>query len=273
MHSISGLYIYPIKSLGGVSVQSANVTERGLEYDRWWMLVDEHNRFLTQRELATLALFRISLSEDSIQVSHKLNGQSILIPKKPASGERLDVQIWNDVCSAQAVLPQADQWFSEQLHRNCRLVIMPPDTRREVDKNFARRGEITGFADGYPFMMIGSSSLDDLNQRLPEALPMNRFRPSIVFSGGSPYEEDEMEEFRINEILFFTAKPCARCIVTTTNQETAERSKEPLSTLAAYRTWNNKVLFGQNILHQGRGVIQVGDSLEILKRKAPPVFS
>jgi uncharacterized protein YcbX len=147
----------------------------------------------------------------------------------------------------------------------CRLVYMPDTTKRLVDKNYAAHDEITGFSDGYPFLMIGRSSLDDLNRRLTNSLPINRFRPNIVFTGGSPYEEDLIKEFKINDINFYGAKLCARCTITTVNQDDASKSNEPLKTLAFYRQKNNKIYFGQNLLHKGEGVIRIGDTIEVIK--------
>lgn len=138
---------------------------------------------------------------------------------------------------------------------------MPDHTHRKVDSRYAHNGEITTFADEYPFLMIGQESLNDLNRRLSESLPMNRFRPNIVFSGGKPYEEDIIHEFTIGNISFRGVKLCARCVVTTIDQETAIKQKEPLKTLAGYRRKGQKILFGQNVIHQGTGHITVGDRL------------
>ncbi len=150
----------------------------------------------------------------------------------------------------------------------CRLVYMPDATNRRVDKAYASYDEITSFSDAYPISLIGQLSLDDLNTRLQEPVPINRFRPNIVFTGGEPFEEDTMEEFSINDIKFSGVKLCARCVVTTINQDDGEKGNEPLKTLATYRMRNNKIYFGHNLLHKGSGVISVGDELEIIKTKA-----
>lgn len=144
---------------------------------------------------------------------------------------------------------------------------MPNDTLRQVDNKYAHDKEIVGFADAYPFLLIGQSSLDELNSRLEIKLPMNRFRPNLVFSGGEPFDEDRIKSFAIGDITFYPVKPCARCIVTTIDQENAATNVEPLKTLATYRTINNKVMFGQNIIHRGSGTIKVGDELAVLEWK------
>jgi len=146
----------------------------------------------------------------------------------------------------------------------CRLVHMPEETHREVDQRYAQPGMITSFSDAYPFLLIGQHSLDDLNTKLAEPLPMDRFRPNIVFTGGRPFEEDLMNHVKIAGIDFYGAKLCARCVLTTINQQTAVKAKEPLKTLASYRLKNKKILFGQNLIHKGTGIITIGDTLEVL---------
>ncbi len=269
MLTISQLFIYPVKALGGISVSSAQLTDRGLEYDRRWMLVDENNLFLTQREYPQMALLQTAISETGIQIFHKQQpDKKILIPFHPVIKEKITVQVWDDTCEAVTMSSETNEWFSTQLQIPCRLVYMPDDSLRKVDSNYAvHNTDITGFSDGYPLLMIGQASLDELNRRLTDPLPMNRFRPNIVFTGGKPHEEDEMENFITGDINFYGVKLCARCMVTTTNQDTGERGKEPLKTLSAYRMKNNKVYFGQNVLYNKPGRLSVGDAISILRRK------
>ncbi|MBZ5857369.1 MOSC domain-containing protein [Flavihumibacter profundi] len=262
MLRISEIFIYPIKSLGGISVQQARVTDRGLQYDRRWMLVNENGVFLSQREIPKMALLQVAIKPAGLTVSHKHNlSLSLDIPFEWNSGETKPVIIWEDSCLACVADGQINNWFSDLLGLNCRLVYMPDDSHREVDSNYAKEKELTSFSDAFPMLLIGQPSLDDLNERLQSPVPMNRFRPNLVFTGGLPYEEDEMGGFEINNMRFACVKPCARCIITTINQDTAEAGKDPLRTLATYRSQNNKVLFGQNLLHNGYGVITVGDKL------------
>jgi uncharacterized protein YcbX len=273
MLQVSELFVYPIKSLGGIKVSSAFVTNRGLQYDRRWMLVDNTNKFMTQREIPALALFQVSITLEGLQVQHKQNGAVLMIPFHTQTGEEITVQIWEDVCTALPVSPEADSWFSQLLSLSCRLVFMPDASRRPVDEHYAIDNEITSFSDAYPIMIIGQSSLDDLNNRLMTPLPINRFRPSIVFTGGEPFEEDTLERFVINDIHFYGVKLCYRCVVTTISQENGIKGKEPLKTLASYRMKNNKIYFGQNLLHKGEGIIKTGDSLHVKARKASINFS
>jgi hypothetical protein len=274
MFWISQLFIYPIKSLGGISVETALVTDRGFEYDRRYMLIDEYNRFLTQREYLVMALLQTGIEGNDLLVHHKKSiDLKLRLPLIPVNeGDTTRVQVWEDTCEAIHVSPSADEWFSERIGISCRLVYMPETSRRLVDREYALKDDITSFADGYPILMIGQSSLDDLNSRMKEALPVNRFRPNIVFTGGLPFEEDTMEHFIVNGIHCYAVKPCARCVITTTDQETGMTGKEPLKTLASYRRVKNEVYFGQNILTDGNGFISVDDSIEVIKTRST-VFS
>lgn len=155
---------------------------------------------------------------------------------------------------------------------SCRLVYMPDETSRITDQRYTPENSITSFSDAYPFLIIGQASLDDLNNRLTEPLPMNRFRPNIVYSGGLPYQEDAMHTFNIGDITFHGVKLCARCIMTTIDQQTAIKYKEPLKTMARYRFKNNKIMFGQNLVHEGLGEIKIGDELHVLKLNSDERF-
>jgi len=265
MLTVSELNIYPIKSLAGIALETAVVTSRGLQYDRRMMLVDENNCFFTQREYPAMALLQPVLTNDGLLIRHKNNSSDALfIPQQPSNSELVNVTVWDDTCEGQLYEAGINDWFSQALGLSCKLVYMPVTSNRAVDKRYASNNEITSFSDGYPILVIGQASLDDLNNRLAAPLPMNRFRPNIVFTGGGAFLEDEMALFTINGIRFSAVKPCARCVMTTINQDTMEQSKEPLKTLAGYRFKDNKILFGQNLLHKGTGAINVGDAIDII---------
>ena len=263
---VSQLYVYPIKSLGGIGLKSAHLTDRGFEHDRRWMLVDYNNRFITQREVAEMALLQVSLGSGGLTVTHKLSGDSIRIPFTAATNKKIQADIWDDSCELQLVDDDADDWFSKMLQVECRLVFMPDASKREVDPNYAGNRELTSLSDGFPLLMIGQASLDDLNSRMETPLPIDRFRPNIVFTGGYPYQEDDMARFEINGINLFGVKPCARCPIPTIDQSNAAKSNEPLRTLATYRMRNNKVYFGQNVLFDGEGTLSVGQEIKILQQ-------
>ena len=264
MLQISELYIYPIKSLPGMALKQARVTEKGFEHDRRWMLVNEHNFFISQREYPQLIRFNINLGTDDFEISHPANSNKLkVLFNSPTDSGSAQVMIWDDTCTANFVSNEADEWFSSILGFKCRLVHMPDDCKRQVDPRYAPENSVTSFADAYPFLIIGRASLNDLNQRLAEELPIDRFRPNIVFTGGTPYQEDLMASLSIGQLKFYGVKLCARCIMTTINQQTGAKAKEPLKTLASYRFKNNKILFGQNLVHEGEGMVNIGDELKV----------
>jgi uncharacterized protein YcbX len=269
MLRVSQLFIYPIKSLGGVEVVSARVTDRGLAHDRRWMLVDSNNRFLSQRELAEMALLKVNITADGLLVSYHKTGAKLLIPFEPQTIQTGEFTIWDDTCTGVYVGAFADEWFSEMLNIDCRLVYMPDEWERLVDPEakYVQDKKLTSFSDAYPFLMIGQSSLDDLNQRLEHPIPMDRFRTNIVFTGAEAYAEDTMAQFTIGGIEFAGSKLCARCNIPTIDQQTGIAAKEPTRTLAQYRRNNNKVYFGQNLVHTGEGIISVGDKIEVTQVK------
>jgi uncharacterized protein len=261
---LSEINIYPVKSLGGISVKSSVAEERGLMYDRRWLLVDEYGIFMTQRDFPQMALIELSFAGNLLSAKHKSenNLSSVSFPLQPESNSRKEVIIWNDKCNAVLMGKEYDDWFSDALKTKCRLVFMPDDERRLVEKNYLSEDKIVSFADAYPFLLIGQSSLDDLNSRMDVELPMNRFRTNFVFTGGKPFDEDNWKDFMIGNVKFRAVKPCARCVITTTNQETAERSSEPLRTLSTFRKSSNKVLFGMNLVADTIGVVNVGDEIK-----------
>jgi uncharacterized protein len=268
-YTLSQIFIYPIKSLGGIAVTQATVDLRGLQYDRRWLLVDENGRFLTQRTFPEMALLQVSLHPNGLVVKHKhKNLRTLFIPFVPATHYYLPVQIWDDLVEAVEVSPEATHWFTAALGRFCRLVYMPETGQRQTDLDYANPGEWVSFADSFPILIIGQSSLDDLNKRLENPVPINRFRPNLVFTGGLPFGEDYWQKFRIGELDFKGIKPCARCVVTTIDQETIRKSAEPLRTLATYRTplGTNKVNFGLNVTPvTWNKIIQTGDKIEVLE--------
>jgi uncharacterized protein len=273
MRYISELFIYPIKSLGGVAVQEAMVTDRGFQYDRRWMLVDGQNVFMSQRSIPKMALLQVYIEANGLRVAHKKTGAHISIPFEPA-GEILRAQVWSFEGKAIEVSPLISEWFTATLAQPCKLVYMPDSTRRRVDSRYVSNKELTSFTDDFPYLAVGQSSLDELNKRLKQPIPMNRFRPNIVITGAEPFEEDEWAHFTVNTLDFYGAKLCGRCAVTTIDQEEAIQGKEPLLTLSTYRKSNNKIYFGQYLVHKGEGRVSGGDVVsgkEMKKGRFPRV--
>lgn len=262
---LTEINIFPVKSLGGYSVSEGIVEKRGLKHDRRWLLVNEQLNLMTQRDYPQMTLLKAEVESDNLVLSVKQNpSDKFIFNINSHSSEVINVPIWDDRCDANLVSKEADEWLSDHLNTKCRIVYMPESTTREVDKHYAANNEIVSFADGYPFMIIGQSSLDELNRRMETSLPMNRFRTNFVFTGGEPFEEDKWGKFRMGELFFNAVKPCARCVITTTDQDTAERAHEPLKTLATFRKQDGKVMFGQNLLCESTGVVFVGDEITLI---------
>lgn len=260
---LSQIYIYPVKSLGGISVDSAYADKRGLKYDRRYLLVDENGVFMTQRDFPQLALLKLSINENGFEVLNSKDNSHIIIPFESNSNENVSVTIWDDVCNAVIVNKELNTWFSNATHKKCFLVYMPENEKRIVEKIYINEEHIVSFADAYPFLIVGQSSLDDLNKRLEISVPMNRFRPNFVFTGGNAYEEDNWKDFKISDAKFNAVKPCARCVITTTDQDTTERSVEPLKTLSTYRKTNNKVMFGMNVVCNKPGKVSIYQKIKL----------
>jgi uncharacterized protein YcbX len=263
-YKLSEIYLYPIKSLGGILVESAEVTDRGLKHDRRWMLVDENNQFLTQRTHHKMALLQVSIEEEKLIVNHKdFLSEKISIPlnQELFTNEISRAAVWDDEVMVKVYNDKINNWFSQQLSTKCKLVYMPDTSIRMVDINYAENGEVTSLSDGYPFLIIGQESLNYLNSKLAPPIPMNRFRPNFVFKGGTAHDEDEWHEFKIGDVTFFGVKPCSRCVVTTIDQQTGFKNKEPLQTLSSYRNFDGKIMFGMNLLHKGSGIIKAGDDI------------
>lgn len=259
---LSQIWIYPIKSLGGIPLTTSSILGKGLQYDRRWMLVDDQGQFITQRVHPAMALFNVTLSAGQITIHHK--GDTISLPLNHSHGNRVtEVQIWDDVVTALEVSPEHSTWFSRRLGINCRLVYFPEENARPVDPDYHVNHEHVSLADAFPFLIIGQASLDDLNGRLEEPVTLKRFRPNFVFTGGLPYEEDTWKSFTIGSGQFSPVKLCSRCVLTTVNPETGERGDEPLKTLSTYRKRGNKIYFGQNLVALNLATVNVGDTITL----------
>ena len=232
---VSGLFVHPIKSCRGIAVQQARLTERGLEYDRQWMVVDGEGRFVSQREVPQLALVVPTLSAVGIELNApRMDSLAVAFD---ADGPPCSVSIWRDTIVAIDQGDDVARWLSQWVKREVRLVRFDPRVRRMCNPEYVgATGAHTAFADGYPLLVISEASLADLNARLTEPLPMNRFRPNVVLSGIEAYDEDHIDEVRVGAVTIKLVKPCTRCRVTTTDQATSAVGTEPLATLALYRT-------------------------------------
>jgi uncharacterized protein YcbX len=251
--------IYPIKSLGKISLKESTALIRGFRFDRRMMLTDGEGQFLSQRRIPEMATFKLSLNDEGFIVQH--NNENIHIPFNLKAETFRKVTVWGDQIIAPEAEKEYSRWFSDHLNQECYLVFMDDDSKRPVDHDYAVYNEQVSYADGFPYLIIGTGSLEDLNQKLEIPVPMDRFRPNIVLSTDVPFVEDDLETFQMGEAIFKRVKPCSRCMITTIDQSTGIRSKEPLKTLSAFRNEDQKVLFGQNLICLKEGLVKTKDIL------------
>lgn len=268
MLSLSQLYRYPLKSGRGEVLQRCAVDGLGLSGDRRWMVVDAANgRFITQRLLPQMSqLSALYNLRGGLTLSAAGRGELEVAVPDPEQDLR-GVTVWQDSLQVPDAGDEAAAWLSELLGRPCRLVQVPEARTRQVDTAYALPGDRVAFADGFPLLLIGQASLDDLAQRVGRPLSMLRFRPNLVVVGSEPYAEDSWKRIRIGEVEFEVAKGCTRCILTTVDPQSGERSadREPLTTLKTYREREGDVYFGQNLLPRGVGELQIGMPVEVLE--------
>jgi uncharacterized protein YcbX len=263
---IIALNIYPIKGCRGVPLRSGAVDRLGLVGDRRLMVVDDSGQFVSQREIAALATIQPVLDGESVTVSAP--GHDVAQICINRDGPRRAVSVWgNDGIIAADQGNAAAAWFTAVLKAPCRLVSVAPETHNRIDAQFSPRADAeTAFTDGYPIMAALQESLDDLNTRLERPVPMERFRPSVVVSGATAWSEDDWRLIRFGDLVCDVVKPCARCVVTTTDQLTGERNErqEPLRTLATFRTISGLgAIFGQNVVPRSTGMLRVGELAEL----------
>lgn len=265
MVTVSQLFCYPFKSARGIALDQTYVGERGLEFDRRWMAVDAGGRFLSQRTHSMLARIRVRLDLPSGHVVLSYAGMpDLALPLTFSSPYRRNVVVWDDTMSALVCGDEADRWMTQVAGETASIVYFPEDSHRAVDTRYAHNQEHTAFADAFPVLVLSQASLDDLNSRLDLPLAMERFRPNVVVTGCRAYEEDTWSVCEVGSAELEMVKPCARCVITTIDQDTLARSIEPLATLSRYRqSPHNKTLFGQNALVRRTGIIRVGDECRL----------
>ena len=266
MH-LSALNLYPVKSCRGFSVQSAELDDHGLVGDRRFLIVNAADgKFLTQRSHPRMALIETALTGGALTLSSTGHG-SVTVPFTADFGPR-EVTVWKNTMIADDCGDAPAEWLSKFLGDSLRLVHMGARYHRAVSLERAGPGHVVTFADAFPFLIVSEASLANLNSRLAAPLPMDRFRPNFVVAGCEPHAEDTWKRYRIGDLVFRNVDACARCPITTTDQLTAERGKEPLKTFATYRRDpknDTNVIFGYNVVHETkRGVLRVGDPLVLL---------
>ena len=266
---LASIHIYPMKAARAVDLGESVVEPWGLAGDRRWLLVDEDGRFVSQREEPSLARVVVTPLTGTISVaSAGVPGRQIAAPAAGDGANMLKVTVWGSTVLAAAAGPAGDAWFSAYLGRPVRLVYLDDPTRRAVDPEFGRDGDVVNFADGYPLLLTSTASLAELGRWLSEdgvqPVPMTRFRPNAVVTGAPPWAEDHWRRIRIGAVEFRVVKPCGRCVVTTTDQITGEVGSQPLKMLGRRRRFGQQLVFGQNMIPDSPGLIRAGDPVEVL---------
>lgn len=288
-HRLASIHIYPLKAGRAVDLDESAVEPWGLAGDRRWLVVDRAGRFVSQREEPGLALltaaYQAAGGMDQAAGARRLTTEAITLsaaghpalkvraPWADDFAETLCVTVWGSKVRAAAAGKEADDWLSHLLDRDVRLVYLDDPTRRPVDQDFGDPGDRVSFADGFPLLLTSAGSLEALGDWLTEdghsPVPMTRFRPNVVVAGAPAWAEDGWRRIRIGTVPFRVAKPCGRCVVTTIDQATAERGRQPLELLGRRRRFGQELVFGQNLIPDVPGSIRVGDPIQVLERHPP----
>lgn len=258
---VTGLSIYPVKSLAGINLKQSELDIMGLKYDRRWMVVSPEGKFMTQRTFPQMALIHTEINNGALTL-RKEGMDNHSVPTTSHDSAMMEATVWKDTLKVHKVSNETDVWLTQAIGEACHLVYISDDVMRQCDLEFANEGEQTGFADGFPILIISEASLDDLNQKLNNKVDMRRFRPNIIIDGCEAFAEDQFTSFRIADIPMRGVKLCSRCPLPTVDPDTGiKTSQEPIATLMKYRKWDNKVFFGINVIHESEGTLKVGDKL------------
>ncbi len=272
MPHLSSIHIYPIKSTAPIQLQRSYVEAAGLSFDRRLVISAPDGQFITARKYPELLRFKSALCAAGLYLTAP-DGDSIMLQLQGLATGYDPVEVWGDRVDSQRLGPAVDSWLSAKLGRPCRLHYF--GTRSERHTALAPDRPVA-FADGYPLLLTSQASLDDLNRRSRQPVPMGQFRPNVVVAGTAPFAEDSWRRIRIGAVEFALVKPCSRCVMTTYDSRTAQAlgAGEPLRTLAAYRRGeDNAVYFGQNLIPLSEGQIEAGDAVEILETAPAPVYA
>jgi uncharacterized protein YcbX len=275
--TLSAINRFPVKSCRGHEVPSATVEPWGLAGDRRWLVVDDDGTCVTAREHPRMLLITPQLRPDGGLALTSRDAPPLSVDV-PSADVLVPVQVWNSNLVAALASPAACAWFSQVIGESVRLVHLDDPTRRHPNPAFALPTDYVSFADSYPLLLATTTSLDALNDWIAEGpraaegpMPMTRFRPNVVVTGGAAWDEDGWRRIRIGEALFRVVKGCDRCTMTMTDPDSALRGKEPIATLARHRRWDGETWFGMNIVPDNPGVtIAVGDEVEVLESVPTP---
>jgi len=264
---LTGIFIYPVKSLRGVRLEEAPLINGRLVGDRTWLLVNKFGRFMHMRDYPQMARVEATITARGLTVRTDTMPSLEIESVHGSHGEPSDVthvRLWRRSAPVVAVGGGADEWFTRALGVTCRLMAFVPEApARDVPPYEVQ----SSLQDATPFHLTTEESLADLNARMAAPIPMNRFRPNLVVRGAAPYAEDRWKAIAIGDTVLRWIKPCTRCVATTTDQETGKRtSPEPLFTLAQYRRVGPAVVFGHYLVADACGErLRVGDAVTVVE--------
>jgi MOSC domain-containing protein len=257
--TVTGLYVYPVKSAHGIERTRVPLTARGLEWDRQWMIVNLRGVFLTQRSHPLLACLVPEVRDEALVLGFP--GLAPLVVPLNFRGTPASVRVWDDTCVGLDAGTEAAEWVSRAIGEPLRLVRAPPEMVRNANPKFAGATPAPlGFPDGYPILVCNEASLEDLNARLPRPVPMDRFRPNLVLRGLPAWAEDRIDTLALGAVTLRLVKPCTRCTIPSIDQQTGEPSTDPAPALKQFRFSRELlgVMFGENAVI----VSGVGNTLE-----------
>jgi uncharacterized protein YcbX len=259
--TVTGIFIYPLKSARGIALPEARLSDRGIQHDRRFLIVDASGRFYTQREDPRMALLHTALVGDTLVLT--FGDAELELPLQPRAGDTRTVRVFGDEIAGALELPLASTFLADAFGKELSLVYMPDGVRRQVDPSRAGPDDLVGFADGFPYLLCSESSLSALNVHLSDPVTMRRFRPNFVIEGAPAYAEDRLGPLKLGEVSFLGLKPCSRCVIVDTDPELGVRSPGPLAALAHTHVLEKRAIFGQNLVARGTGVVRLGDPVVI----------
>lgn len=260
---VSQLFYYPVKSLKGRSVERVQLDAFGPKWDRRFMLVDDTGRFITQRQCPKMNQIGAQVKDDQLQVSFEGLQKIVDLNDITSMTEFREVRVWDDTVNARMILTDMNAWLSRILERSVNLCFMDNTTHRQVDLDFAKVGDQTSFADGFPLLIVSEASIAFLSEKLQRDIHVERFRPNIVVSGCEAFAEDQWKTITINDIQFDIVKPCSRCVIPTLDLTNSEKQPDVMQVMLKYRKQGKHVMVGQNAIHSSQGWLTLGDEIMV----------
>lgn len=261
---ISELYIHPVKSMAAQPVSELTFTDLGPKHDRQWMLISDSGKFMSQRHTPVLCRFFPRVSEKGLVIEFE-GKHSPMVTFKGHLTPDTDVSVWGDEFRAIDCGNEIAEWLGEMLNNDVRLVEISEHSNRQIDTDYAQKGQYVGFADGFPTLVASSTSLMEFNSHLESPIDMRRFRPNIVIDGAKPYAEDQWQKLRIGELELELVKPCSRCIMPSINPDNATKEMAVNQVLQKTRRKGRETYFGQNALHSSNGKIRIGQPVSLVE--------